>query len=165
MATPWPQEQTWPTHHREHATQLSRHLQTALKSIDTANEHPLDPKAVRLTLITTIALLAKLQKLPKLGHLHQAIESLRTENKTANESNIRKSRTIRITMQQNTAELKENTNTTRAASAATKEAWKASELAVKVVKDIKALEPMNQGNTVQSYTSVAARGGLAGEHA
>ncbi|KAI3545670.1 zinc knuckle [Colletotrichum abscissum] len=162
MATPWPQEQTWPTHHREHATQLSRHLQTALKSIDTANEHPLDPKAVRLTLIATISLLAKLQKLPELGHLHQAIESLRAENKTAHESNIRESRTIRIAMQQNTAELKENTNTTRAASAAAKEAWKASELAVKVVKDIKALEPMNQGNTVQSYASVAARGGLAG---
>ncbi|KAK1510598.1 hypothetical protein CABS01_16817, partial [Colletotrichum abscissum] len=162
MATPWPQEQTWPTHHREHATQLSRHLQTALKSIDTANEYPLDPKAVKATLIATISLLAKMQKLPELGHLHQAIESLRAENKTTNESNIRESRTIRIAMQQNTAELKENTNTTRAASAAAKEAWKASELAVKVVKDIKALEPMNQGNTVQSYASVAARGGLAG---
>ncbi|KAK1509310.1 hypothetical protein CABS01_16842 [Colletotrichum abscissum] len=137
-------------------------MASALKSIDTANEHPLDPKAVRLTLIGTIPLLAKLQKLPELGHLHQAIESLRAENKTAHESNIRESRTIRIAMQQNTAELKETTNTTRAASAAAKEAWKASELAVKVVKDIKALEPMNQGNTVQSYASVAARGGLAG---
>ncbi|KAK0370951.1 hypothetical protein CLIM01_11703 [Colletotrichum limetticola] len=59
---------------------------------------------------------------------------------TANESNIRGSRIVRIAMQQNTVELKENMNTTRAASTAAKEAWKASELAVKVVKDIKALE-------------------------
>ncbi|KAF4772699.1 hypothetical protein HER10_EVM0002042 [Colletotrichum scovillei] len=162
MATPWPQEQTWPTHHREHATQLSRHLQTALKSIDTANEHPLNPQVVRATLIATISLLAKMQNLPELGHLHQAIESLRAETKTANENTTRDTRSIRIAMQQNTVELKENTNTTRAANAAAKEAWKASELAVKVVKDIKALEPMNQGNTVQSYASVAARGGLAG---
>lgn len=162
MATPWPQEQTWPTHHREHATQLSRHLQTALKSIDTANEHPLNPQAVKATLIATISLLAKMQNLPELGHLHQAIDSLRAETKTANENNIRESRIIRIAIQQNTVELKENINTTRAASAAAKEAWKASELAVKIVRDIKALEPMNQGNTVQSYASVAARGGLAG---
>ncbi|KAK1509299.1 hypothetical protein CABS01_16853, partial [Colletotrichum abscissum] len=97
-----------------------------------------------------------MQKLPELGHLHQAIESLRAENKTANESNIRESRTIRIALQQNMAELKENTNTTRAASAAAKEAWKASELAVKVVKDIKALEPMNQGNTVQDPITIAS---------
>ncbi|KXH57060.1 hypothetical protein CNYM01_10764 [Colletotrichum nymphaeae SA-01] len=137
-------------HHREHATLLSRHLQAALKSIDTANEHPLNPQAVRPTLIATISLLAKRQNLPELRHLHQAIGSLHAETKTANENNIRESRTIRITMQQNTVELEENTHITRAASAAAKEAWKASELAVKVVKDIKALEPMNQGNTVQS---------------
>ncbi|KAK1722913.1 uncharacterized protein BDZ83DRAFT_627633 [Colletotrichum acutatum] len=39
MAPPWPQEQLWPTHHREHAAELSRHLQTAVESIDTANAH------------------------------------------------------------------------------------------------------------------------------
>ncbi|KAK0370669.1 zinc knuckle [Colletotrichum limetticola] len=59
MATLWPQEQTWPQHNRENANQLSRHLQTALKLIDTANEHPLNPQAVRATLIATISLLAK----------------------------------------------------------------------------------------------------------
>ncbi|KAI3530702.1 hypothetical protein CABS02_14430, partial [Colletotrichum abscissum] len=65
---------------------------------------------------------------------------------TANESNIRGSRIVRIAMQQNTVELKENMNTTRAASTAAKEAWKASELAVKVVKDIKALESIRAMN-------------------
>ncbi|GKT61138.1 zinc finger CCHC-type protein [Colletotrichum tofieldiae] len=162
MATPWPPEQLWPTHHREHATELSRHLQTAVKCIDTANGNPLNPQAVRATLIAALSLIIKLQNIPELGHLHQAIESLRAETKTANENTTRETRTIKIALQQNTAELKENTNTARAANEAAKEAWKASELAAKVVKDIKALGPMNQGSTAQSYASVAARGGLTG---
>ncbi|OHW97034.1 reverse transcriptase [Colletotrichum incanum] len=162
MATPWPPEQLWPTHHREHATELSRHLQTAVKSIDTANGNPLNPQAVRITLIAALSLIGKLQNLPELGHRHQAIESLRAETKTANVNTTRETRTIKIALQQNTVELKENTNTTRAANEAAKEAWRASELAAKVVKDIKALGPMNQGSTAQSYASVAARGGLAG---
>ncbi|KDN61236.1 hypothetical protein CSUB01_11874 [Colletotrichum sublineola] len=162
MATPWPPEQLWPTHHREHATELSRHLQTAVKSIDTANGNPLNPQAVRSTLIAALSLVTKLQNLPELGHLHQAIESLRAETKTVNENTTRETRTIKIALQQNTAELKENTNTTRAANEAAKEVWKASELAAKVVKDIKALGQMNQGSTAQSYASVAARGGLTG---
>ncbi|OHE90325.1 hypothetical protein CORC01_14374 [Colletotrichum orchidophilum] len=91
-----------------------------------------------------------MQNLPELGHLHQAIESLRAETKTANENTTRETRTIRIAVQQDMVELEENTNATRAANAAAKEAQKASELAVKVVKDMKALEPMNQGNTAQS---------------
>ncbi|KAH0430371.1 hypothetical protein CcaCcLH18_07883 [Colletotrichum camelliae] len=103
-----------------------------------------------------------MQSQPEIGHLHQAIESLRAETKTANENTTRETRIIRIFMQQNTAELKENTNTTRAAIGTAKEVWKASELVVNVVKDIKALEPMSQGSTAQSYASVAARGGLAG---
>ncbi|KAK1993566.1 hypothetical protein LX36DRAFT_752278 [Colletotrichum falcatum] len=162
MATPWPSEQLWPTHYREHATELSRHLQTAVKSIDTANGNTLNLQAVRATLIAALSLIVKLQNLPELGHLHQAIESLRAETKTANENTTRETRTIKIALQQNTVELKENTNTTRAANEAAKEAWKASELAAKVVKDIKALGPMNQGSTAQSYASVAARGGLTG---
>ncbi|KAK2005382.1 hypothetical protein LZ32DRAFT_194398, partial [Colletotrichum eremochloae] len=160
MATPWPPEQLWPTHHREHAAELSRHLQTAVKSIDTANGNPLQPQAVRATLIAALSLIVKLQNLPELGHLHQAIESLRAETKTANENTTRETRTIKIALQQNTVELKENTNTTRAASAAAKEACKASELAVN--EGYQSTGPMNQGSTTQSYASVAARGGLTG---
>ncbi|KXH36077.1 hypothetical protein CSAL01_13380 [Colletotrichum salicis] len=141
---------------------LPNTLQTAVKSIDTANGQPLNSQAVRVTLLAILSMLTKIRNLPELGHLHQAIESLRAETKTANENTTRETRTIRIAVQQNTVELKENTNATRAANAATKEAWRVSELAVKVVKDIKALEPMNQGNTVQSYASVAIQGGLAG---
>ncbi|KAK1838349.1 hypothetical protein CCHR01_19027 [Colletotrichum chrysophilum] len=95
---------------------LNRHLQRAVKSIDTANGQSLNPQAVRATLIATLFLLVKMQKLPELGHLHQAIESLRAETKTANENTTRDTRSIRTAMQQNTVELKENTNTKRAAT-------------------------------------------------
>ncbi|KAK2039051.1 hypothetical protein LZ31DRAFT_477428 [Colletotrichum somersetense] len=60
MATLWPPEQLWPTHHREHATELSRHLQTAVKSIETANGNPLNLQAVRATLIAALSLIVKL---------------------------------------------------------------------------------------------------------
>lgn len=103
---------------------------------------------MRVTLLATISKLIKIQNLPELGHLYQAIENLRVENKTTNENNICETRTIRIAMEQNTVELKESINTTCAVNAAAKEAWKAGELVVKVVKDTKVLEPMNQGNTV-----------------
>ncbi|KEY71977.1 hypothetical protein S7711_10284 [Stachybotrys chartarum IBT 7711] len=37
MATPWPPAPDWPANHREHATKLSRYLQTAVTFIDTTN--------------------------------------------------------------------------------------------------------------------------------
>ncbi|KAK1837960.1 zinc finger CCHC-type protein [Colletotrichum chrysophilum] len=107
MATPWPKEQIiWPTHHQEHATELSRHLQTAARSIDTANGQSLNPQPVKSTLIATLSPLVKMQNLLELGHLHRAIESLPAETKNANETTIRDTRTIEIASQRNTVELR-----------------------------------------------------------
>ncbi|GKT51829.1 nucleic-acid-binding protein from mobile element jockey [Colletotrichum spaethianum] len=160
MATPWPKDQPWPTPYREHAAELSTYLQTALKSIDTANGQPIQPQGVRAAFIGALALIVKIQNIPDIGHVHQAIENLRMETKAANENTTRTTSSIRIAIQQNTAEIKENTNTNKDTNTAAKEALKASELTVKMVRDIKALGPMNQGSAAQSYASVAARGGL-----
>ncbi|KAK2038153.1 hypothetical protein LZ31DRAFT_559816 [Colletotrichum somersetense] len=163
MATPWPKDQAWPTPHREHATELSiYYLQGALEFIDTANGNPIQPQGVRAAFIGALALIVKLQNIPDISHVHQAIENLRVETKTANENTTRTTAGIRIAIQQNTAEIKENTNTDKATNTAVKKALKASELTVKIVRDIKALGLMNEGGIAQSYASVAARGGLIG---
>lgn len=162
MATPWPKDQAWPPPYREHATELSKYLQTALKSIDNANGQLIEPQGVRAAIMGTLTLLAKLQHIPNISHVHQAIEILRVETKAANESAARTTSDIRAAIQQNTDEIKQNTSTVNNTNATAKEALKASELTVKMVRDIKALEPMNQRGVAQSYASVAARGGLTG---
>nr|XP_036581842.1 zinc knuckle [Colletotrichum truncatum]KAF6790285.1 zinc knuckle [Colletotrichum truncatum] len=162
MATPWPKDQTWPSPYREHATELSRYLQTALKSIDNANGHPIEPKGIRSAFIGTLTLLAKLQHIPDISHVHEAVENLRVETKAANENATRTTSSLRIAIQQNTAEITQNTNTSKDTNATAKEALKVGELTAKMVRDIKALGPMNQGSAAQSYASVAARGGLVG---
>ncbi|KAK1991221.1 hypothetical protein LX36DRAFT_646727 [Colletotrichum falcatum] len=63
MATPWPSEQLWLTHYQEHATELSRHLQTAVKSINTANRNTLNLQAVRATLIVALSLILNLKRI------------------------------------------------------------------------------------------------------
>ncbi|KAK2005452.1 hypothetical protein LZ32DRAFT_612088 [Colletotrichum eremochloae] len=86
MATPWPQDQPWLTPYREHATELSRYLQTALKSINTANGQPIAPQGVRAAFISALSLIVKLQNIPNIDHVHQAIENLQAETRTANEN-------------------------------------------------------------------------------
>ncbi len=72
MATPWPEDPTWPTGHREHAAKLSTHLQAALKSInaDGPSINPLKDKHA-ITVITT--LIVKLQGRTDLGRVQEAI--------------------------------------------------------------------------------------------
>ncbi|WQF90338.1 hypothetical protein CDEST_15352 [Colletotrichum destructivum] len=132
MATPWPKDQPWPTPYREHAAELSTYLQTALKSIDIANGQPIQPQGVRAAFSGTLALIVKIQNIPDIGHVHQAIEDLRMETKAANENTTRTTSSIRITIQQNTAEIKENTSTNKDTNTAAKEALKASDLTVKM---------------------------------
>ncbi|OHW97536.1 hypothetical protein CSPAE12_03777 [Colletotrichum incanum] len=81
---------------------------TTVKSTNTANGQFLNRKAMRSTLIATLSLRAKMQNLPELGDLHQAIGSLRVETKTANQTTIRDTRTIRVDIQQNTRPQRQN---------------------------------------------------------
>ncbi|KAF6807001.1 hypothetical protein CPLU01_15845 [Colletotrichum plurivorum] len=150
MATPWPEDQNWPTPYREHAAKLSRYLQAALKSIDNANGQPIQPQGVRVAVISTLSLLVKLQNVPDIDHIHHAIENLNTETRNAGGNTIRTATTMRVAIQQNTAEIKENTNLAKAANATAKEALEASKMILKMVRDMKAPGPMIQGNNVSA---------------
>lgn len=167
MATPWPEDHTWPTPFREHAAKLSRYLQTALKSIDEANGQPIECQSARVMIFGTLNLLVKLQNIPDLEHLHHAVASLHTETKTANEATIRATNSLRdeVTntqrlIQQNATDIKENSDATRRANNIAKEGLEANKMTLKMVRDAKALGPMNPGGIEHTYANVAARGGL-----
>ena len=167
MATPWPEDHTWPTPFREHAAKLSRYLQTALKSIDEANGQPVECQNARVMIFGTLNLLVKLQNIPDLEHLHNAMASLHTETKTANEATMRATGKLRDEMantqrliQQNATDIKENSDATRRANNIAKEGLEANKMTLKMVRDAKALGPMNPGGIAHTYANVAARGGL-----
>ncbi|KAM0267467.1 hypothetical protein ACHAQH_010107 [Verticillium albo-atrum] len=168
MATPWPEEHPWPTPVREHAAKLSRYLQTALKSIDSANGQLIEPQRVRPAFIVALTLVAKLQNISDLENIRDAIANLHTETKPASENATRATNNLREelnntnqSMQQNTTDIKENTAAARAANAVAKEALEVNKTTSKMVRDAKTYGLMNLGSIACTYASVAARGGLA----
>jgi hypothetical protein len=167
MATPWPQKQTWPTDYREHATKLSRYLQTALSVIDNSNGQPIDPHGVKVAIIGTLSLIVKMQTTPYLGHIDDAVRNAQTETRTAAENTTHAINNIRDELkntnkmiQQNITEVKENAAITKAASSAAKEAIEVSKATMKMVRDLKPVSQPNQINVANTYASIAARGGL-----
>ncbi|KDN62136.1 hypothetical protein CSUB01_12086 [Colletotrichum sublineola] len=83
------------------------------------------------------------------------------ETKAANENTTRTTSSIRIAIQQNTAEIKENTNTNKDTNTAAKEALKASELTVKMdnkafipTVEIKYIGWLTRSSTIKSASSV-----------
>ncbi|EXL90016.1 hypothetical protein FOIG_16702 [Fusarium odoratissimum NRRL 54006] len=72
MATPWPQDEIWPTDYREHATNLSKYLQKALSAIDNGDGLPVASRGVRVALIRALTLIVKMQSIPDLGHVYEA---------------------------------------------------------------------------------------------
>ncbi|KAM0273513.1 hypothetical protein ACHAQH_008309 [Verticillium albo-atrum] len=161
MATPWPDEHSWPTPFREHAAKLSRYLQTALQSIDNANGQPIEPQSVRVAFMGALTLLAKLQNIPDLDNIRDAIANLHTETKTASEKAVRATTTLREelsnanrSIQQNATDIKDNTAAARAANTVAKEALEANKMTLKMVRDAKALGPMNPGSIAHTYASI-----------
>ena len=86
MATPWPEDQTLPADHREHAMKLSTYLQKALSSIDSTNGQPLEPRGVKHAIFGALSLIVKIQGTPDLAHIQQAILNMQQETKTAAEN-------------------------------------------------------------------------------
>jgi hypothetical protein len=64
-------------------------------------------------------------------------------------------------IQQNATDIKENTTAAKTANNIAKEALDANKMTLKMVRDAKALGPMNPGGVMHTYANVAARGGLA----
>jgi hypothetical protein len=86
MATPWPQDEIWPTDYREHATNLSKYLQKALSAIDNGDGLPVASRGVRVALIGALTLIVKMQSTPDLGHVHEAVKNGQAEIKTTAEN-------------------------------------------------------------------------------
>ncbi|KAJ6436165.1 restless-like transposase [Purpureocillium lavendulum] len=139
MATPWPEDQTWPADYREHATKLSTYLQAALKSIN-ADGPPIDPLKVRHSILGTLSLIVKLQGAADLGRVREAIRDIQTEAKAAVEKTNKAIYDIRDELkntnrmtQQTIASMQENANTAMAATAAAKEAMEVGKATMKML--------------------------------
>lgn len=169
MATPWPEDQTWPIDYREHVTKLSTYVRTALASIDTANGTPIDPRKVRAALLGSLSLILKVQGTPDFGHIRDEIRSAQIETKTTTEDINKAITDIREELRhankitrQTVASVQENVNIARAVSATAKEAMEVSKTTMKMVRDMKPTGAPSQSTLVQTYATIAARGGLAG---
>ena len=168
MATPWPEDQTWPADHREHATKLSTYLQKALSSIDSTNVQPLEPRGVKHAIFGALSLIVKIQGTPDLAHIQQAILNTQQETKTAAEtankaiSEIRDElKTANRMTQQTIASIQDNANISRATGATAKEAMEVGKATMKMVRDMKPTAMPIQGNIAHTYASIVARSGLA----
>ncbi|KAJ6437601.1 zinc knuckle [Purpureocillium lavendulum] len=167
MATPWPEDQTWPADYREHATKLSTYLQAALKSIN-ADGPPIDPLKVRHSILGTLSLIVKLQGAADLGRVRDAIRDIQTEAKAAVEKTNKAIYDIRDELkntnrmtQQTIASIQENANTAMAATAAAKEAMEVGKATMKMVQGLKPTGAPTQNTFAHTYATIAARGGLA----
>ncbi|KAH0601131.1 hypothetical protein MHUMG1_00002 [Metarhizium humberi] len=168
MATPWPEDQTWPTDHREHAAKLSTCLQKALSSIESPNRLPIKPRNVRHAIIGALNLIVKVQSLPDLTHIHEAIRNTQHETKTAAQNTSKAIGDIRDELKtanrmtsQTITTIQDNANVALATGAAAKEAVEIGKATYKMVKDMKPSAAPSQSNIAQTYVSIVARGGLA----
>ncbi|OAQ61321.1 reverse transcriptase [Purpureocillium lilacinum] len=141
MATPWPEDETWPADYREHAAKLSTYLQKAMSSIESPT-----------------------------GTAHRAakVRNAQHETKTAAQNTIKAISDIRDELQnakkisqQTITTIQDNANVALATGATAKEAVEIGKATYKMVKDMKPGATPSQSNMAQTYASIVARGGLA----
>ncbi|KAK2922996.1 hypothetical protein FoTM2_017264 [Fusarium oxysporum f. sp. vasinfectum] len=168
MATPWPQDEIWPTDYREHATNLSKYLQKALSAIDNGDGLPVASRGVRVALIGALTLIVKMQSTPDLGHVYEAVKNGQAEIKTAAENLAQHINSLKNDLnetntqaQQTMEEVQRSSEITTDAKAAAKEATEIGKATMKMIRDMKLVSQQNQANAMPTYANVLARGGLA----
>ncbi|EWZ77878.1 hypothetical protein FOWG_17750 [Fusarium oxysporum f. sp. lycopersici MN25] len=168
MATPWPQDEIWPTDYREHATNLSKYLQKALSAIDNGDGLPVASRGVRVALIGALTLIVKMQSTPDLGHVYEAVKIGQVETKAAAESlahhvnSLKNELNETNTKAQQTMEVvQRNSEIAMDAKTAAKEATEIGKATMKMIRDMKLVSQQNQASITPTYANVLARGGLA----
>ncbi|EXL90128.1 hypothetical protein FOIG_16598 [Fusarium odoratissimum NRRL 54006] len=168
MATPWPQDEIWPTDYREHATNLSKYLQKALSAIDNGDGLPVASRGVQVALIGALTLIVKMQSTPDLGHVYEAVKNGQAEIKTAAENLAQHINSLKNDLnetntqaQQTMEEVQRSSEITTDAKAAAKEATEIGKATMKMIRDMKLVSQQNQANAMPTYANVLARGGLA----
>jgi hypothetical protein len=172
MATPWPQQPTWPTPFREHATRLSTYLQDALTCIDGTQSQPVPADLVKVIIHGTLTFILKVQHAPDLSTVCDALSILQTEAKASTENAVRMLDAVKHELK---TELKNTTDTVHAIAAnvqvntrvgedtktAAKEAVEVGKANLQMARQIK--NAGSQAGGAASYAAMAARGAtLAG---
>ncbi|KAJ4330450.1 hypothetical protein N0V95_010054 [Ascochyta clinopodiicola] len=164
---PWPQQPTWPTPFREHATRLSTYLQDALTCIDRTQSQPVPTDLVKVIIHGTLTFILKVQHAPDLSTVCDALSILQTEAKASTENAARMLDAVKHELK---AELKNTADTVHAIAAnvqlntragedaktAAKEAVEVGKANLQMARQIKNAGPQTGG--AASYAAMAARG-------
>ncbi|KAJ6439207.1 reverse transcriptase [Purpureocillium lavendulum] len=162
MATPWPEDQTWPTEYREHAAKLSTYLQKAMSSTESPTGPPIEPQKVKHAFFGALTLIIKVQALPNLAYIHEAVRNAQHETKTAAQNTSKAISDIRDELknankisQQTITTIQDNANVALATGATAKEAVEIGKATYKMVKDMKPGATPSQSNMAQTYANRA----------
>jgi hypothetical protein len=170
MATPWPQQPTWPTPFREHATRLSTYLQDALTCIDRTQSQPVPADLVKVIIHGTLTFILKVQHAPDLSTVCDALSVLQTEAKTTSDNTARMLDAVKQELKNEIKnEIKNTTDIVHAIAAnvqltsragedakiAAKEAVEVGKANLQMARQIKNAGPQTGG--ALSYAAMAAR--------
>ena len=137
MAAPWPQEVTWPSEHREHATKLTKYLRDALACMDGSQNQPISPNRVRFVFCGMTSLLAKVRNVPDLSTIHDNLKVMQVEAKSTSEETTQALANMREEIHSNTAEVKKTAAAGEEAKALAKEAAEVGKTAVNIIREVK----------------------------
>ena len=82
MATPWPQQPTWPSTIREHATSISTYLQNMLQFIERNGNQPMPAKTANEMIRACLVFVLKTQNTPDLTTIRDALNIAQTKAKS-----------------------------------------------------------------------------------
>ena len=167
MATPWPQQPTWPTPFREHATRLSTYLQDALSCIDRTQSQPVPADLVKVIIHGTLTFILKVQHAPDLSTVCDSLSILQTEAKASSDNAAQMLEAVKHELKnelKNTADtinaiaanVQLNMSAGEAAKTAAKEAVEVGKANLQMARQIKNAGPQTGG--ALSYAAMVARG-------
>ena len=167
MATPWPQQPTWPTPFREHATRLSTYLQDALACIDRTQSQPVPADLVKVIIHGTLTFILKVQHAPDLSTVCDSLSILQTEAKASSDNAAQMLEAVKHELKnelKNTADtinaiaanVQLNMSAGEAAKTAAKEAVEVGKANLQMARQIKNAGPQTGGTL--SYAAMVARG-------
>ncbi|KAH7111337.1 hypothetical protein B0J11DRAFT_498685 [Dendryphion nanum] len=172
MATSWPQQSTWPTELREHATRLSTYLQDTLVCIERTDNQPVPAELVKTIIHGTVTFILKTQHTPDLNTVHDALRIAKTEAKATADHTAQALHDLKKELENTTEAIRQsaaitqqNMNIGEEARAAAKEAAEAGKVVIEKTREMHIRGMQNQASGPASYAAAAVRGQtLAGIH-
>ena len=163
MATPWPQQPTWPSTIREHAACISTYLHSVLKLVERTGDQTI-PANIAIEMIrASLTYILKTQNIPDMTTIRDALNMAQTEAKTTANNLTQALSEIKNDLkntteivQQSAANIQLNANTAEEARAAAKEATEVGKATMEITREIRNKKPQEQVNRPMTYAAAVA---------